>query len=227
MTNLDVSLRKRVSHLLLPRYSELLDRMNWSAKWIKTVRENAGSARFANREEMYRHLNEKHFGAGTQAIDYFEFGVFEGKSMALWSALNSHPASRFFGFDSFEGLPETWNRKRSVGSYSAHGKVPASDDARVEFISGWFQKSLPFFLASHEPKNPILMNNDSDLYSSTLYALTAMNGLLLPGTIVIFDEFYDPLHEYRALCDYSAAYMRKFEIIAATGNFTQVAVRIS
>ena len=98
----------------------------------------------------------------------------------------------------FEGLPEEWNRDNPAGFYSANGKIPQIDDARVEFLVGWFQKSLPVFLASYEPKNPLVIHSDSDLYSSTLYTLTAMNAFIAPGTIVIFDEFYDPVHEYRA-----------------------------
>src|ERR1700722_6594943 len=41
-------------------------------------------------------------------IFYMEFGVFEGDSMARIAERFSHPQARFFGFDSFEGLPEDW-----------------------------------------------------------------------------------------------------------------------
>lgn len=222
----DISLRKRVSHLVLPRYSLLLDRMNWSARWVETVRQSAHCAKFGNREEMYVDLNREYFECGEKPIDYFEFGVFEGKSMAFWSALNRNPGSRFFGFDSFEGLPEKWNQA-PAGTYSAHGRTPAVGDARVRFVAGWFQNSLPAFLASHDPRNPVLVHNDSDLYSSTLFSLCAMNALTPQGTIIILDDFYDPLHQYRALQDYATAYMRKFEIVAATPEFTQAAVRIT
>ena len=44
---------------------------------------------------------------------------------------------------------------------------------------------------------------------------------------VIFDEFWDSLHEYRALTDYSAAYRRPFKIVAAADRFSQVAVMFS
>ena len=89
-----------------------------------------------------------------------------------------------------------------------------------------FQNSLPLFLESYQPNNPLVIHSDSDLYSSTLYSLTAMNALMVPGTVIIFDEFYDPVHEYRALQDYASAYMRKYEIIAATRNYVQAAVRL-
>ncbi|MGA8220498.1 MAG: TylF/MycF/NovP-related O-methyltransferase [Candidatus Acidiferrales bacterium] len=226
MTTLDISLRKRVTNLLFPRYSPLLDRMNWSARWTETVRQSNGCPKFPNREEMYRHLNAEFFGGGNQPIDYFEFGVFEGKSITFWSALNPHPESRFFGFDSFEGLPENWNPASPAGAYNACGKIPQTSDKRIQFIVGWFQNSLPGFLAAHNPRNPVIIHSDSDLYSSTLYSLTAMNPLIAQGTFVIFDEFYDPLHEYRALHDYASSYLRKYQLIAATPEFTQATIKI-
>src|SRR5208282_1918422 len=152
LTALDVSLRKRLSRLLFPRYSPLVERMNWSARWTETVRSSPECLKFATREQMFSHLHNEHFSAGTQPLDYLEFGVFEGKSLAHWCALNANPQSRFFGFDSFEGLPEQWNGS-PTGTYSAHGKLPAIDDPRVQFVVGWFQDSLPGFLASYQPKN--------------------------------------------------------------------------
>jgi hypothetical protein len=43
---------------------------------------------------------------------------------------------------------------------------------------------------------------------------------------VIFDEFTCLLHEFRALEDYSAAYMRKYEVLCATGDNIQIAVQM-
>ncbi len=202
-----------------------LERINWSARWTETVRNNQDCRKFATREEMFTHLHAENFAAGAQPLDYLEFGVFEGKSLAYWCGLNSNPQSRFFGFDSFQGLPESWNGA-PIGTYSAHGQIPAIEDARVKFVIGWFQDSLPAFLASYRPKNRLIIHNDSDLYTSTLFTLTALNSFITPGTIIIFDEFYDSLNEYRALYEYAASYMRKFKIVTATANFVHAAVQI-
>jgi O-methyltransferase len=220
-----ISWRKRVSSLLLPTYSPFLERLNWSARWMETIRNTKDCRKFATREEMFSCLHAENFGCGARPLDYLEFGVFEGKSLACWCDLNANPRSRFFGFDSFEGLPEQWNGA-PAGTYSASGKLPAIDDARVQFIVGWFQQSLPKFLATYRPENPLVIHNDSDLYSSTLFTLTSLNSFIKPGTLVIFDEFYDPIHEYRALFEYACSYMRKFRVVAATPNFTQTAVQI-
>lgn len=190
------------------------------------VRENAGCLSFSTREKMYEHLNRSLFDDGNLPIDFFEFGVHKGGSLRAWSEIQRSPESRFFGFDSFEGLPERWNGA-PAGTYSAYGRTPQIPDRRVEFIAGWFQETLPAFLKAYEPKNRLVIHNDSDLYSSTLYCLTMLDAFISPGTLVVFDEFYDPIHEYRALCDYSAAYRRKFRIVARTSGFTQAAVEIT
>jgi hypothetical protein len=71
-----------------------------------------------------------------------------------------------------------------------------------------------------------VLNNDSDLYSSTLYVLTRAHDRLKPGTIVIFDEFSSVLNEFMALKHYCSAYRRDYEVLGATSSyFAQVAVR--
>jgi hypothetical protein len=46
------------------------------------------------------------------------------------------------------------------------------------------------------------------------------------GTIIIFDEFYDVLHECRALSDYAGSYMRKYRIVATTQGFNKATVEL-
>ena len=85
-------------------------------------------------------------------ILFLEFGVFEGNSIRRWAKLNSHPESRFVGFDSFEGLPTKW-RQRPAGHFSTGGQPPDIDDPRVSFVKGWFHDTVPGFLdtlPSHE-----------------------------------------------------------------------------
>lgn len=56
--------------------------------------------------------------------------------------------------------------------------------------------------------------------------LTRANNIIKPGTIIIFDEFYSVMHEFRALEDYCSAYMRNYSVIAATRNHLEIAIRI-
>jgi O-methyltransferase len=223
---LNLSLKRSIANRLFPRYSSFLDRLNWTARWVDTARKNSQCPRFATREKMYEDLNRTFFDNGKLPIDYLEFGVFEGNSMRTWSQLNASPETRFFGFDSFEGLPEDWTADRPKSSFTTSGKTPNIADPRVQFIVGWFQNSLPLFLQSYKPKNRLLVHIDSDLYSSSLYCLTSLNHLMPSRTIIIFDEFYDVLHEYRALNDYAAAYMRKYRIVAATQGFNKATIEL-
>jgi hypothetical protein len=51
-----------------------------------------------------------------------------------------------------------------------------------------------------------------------------MDRLLVPGTVLIFDEFNDFLHEFRALRDYSVSFLRKYRTVFCTRTYKQVAV---
>jgi O-methyltransferase len=218
-----MSLKRSVASMVLP-YSEFLDRTNWTSRWCQTVR-RTDCPLFAKREEMYAYLHQTILG--DCPVDYIEFGVAHGSSIRTWSTINRHSTSRFFGFDCFTGLPEDWRVDHPKGKFNRNGKPPDVDDTRVRFHVGLFQDSLPAFLASYHRSNRVVIHNDADLYSSTLYTLTMMEAIISTGAIVIFDNFWDALHEYRALTDYAAAYRRSFEIIAAAESFCEVAVMFS
>jgi O-methyltransferase len=220
-------LRMALEKTIFREYRERIERFNWNARLVKTLHEFSCSPIFAGRDEMYVHLNGSRFHGGQTPIDFLEFGVFRGESLRKWCGLNSQPESRFFGFDSFEGLPEDWIPGWPKGTFSIGGKPPDSRDPRVQFVVGWFQESLPPFLASFKPQNQIVIHSDCDLYSSTLYCLTTINRFLPRGTIIIFDDFHDPIHEYRALSDYSSAYRRNFRIVAATAKFRQAVIELA
>jgi O-methyltransferase len=219
-----LSLKRTVAKSVFPRYSRFLDRLNWTARWNQTVETATGEYQFRSRDSMYEYLQERILNSA--AIDYVEFGVAEGLSMSRWCQVNAHPESRFFGFDSFEGLPERWTNESGVGKFSTHGAIPQIDDRRLEFLVGLFQKTVPAFVESFHSKNRLVIHHDSDLYSSTLFCLATMDRFVTPGTIVIFDEFYDVLNEYRALVDYTAAFMRRWKIIASTTHYDGVAIEV-
>lgn len=209
----------------VPRYSWLLDRLNWELHLAATLHAFPNAATLPSRADLHAHVNRLYGHDGeSEAIDYLEFGVAEGGTFGHWLELNTNAHSRFFGFDSFEGLPEDWNLRQGSGGFSTGGKPPQTSDRRAEFIIGWFQDTLAGFLASYTPASQLVIHIDCDLYSSTLYCLTALDKFIVPGTVVVFDEFYDPLHEYRALVDYCTAYGRRFDLIATTQGAVQAAV---
>jgi methyltransferase family protein len=227
MAKVEVSLKKSLASAVFPKYSEILDKLNWNALWLDTLRSAGTVPIFRNPQALYSFINEKHFESGADPFDYLEFGVYKGDSLRMWTNLNKNPSSRLFGFDSFEGLPENWVASKPKGTFSTGGKTPDIGDSRVDFVVGLFQHSLSNFLSSYEPRNRLLIHNDSDLFSSTLYTLAILNPIIQPGTLIIFDEFNVVLDEYRALTSYASAFMRNYKIIAATDGFTQTAIEIT
>ena len=69
-------------------------------------------------------------------------------------------------------------------------------------------------------------NNDSDLYSSTLYCLTMLDKFLVDGAILIFDEFYSSSHEFQAFIDYTRAYQKQYKVLASVGKDPYIQVVI-
>jgi len=64
------------------------------------------------------------------------------------------------------------------------------------------------------------------LYSASLYVLTQIYRIAKLGTIIIFDEFPSLLHEFRALDDYCAAYMRNYGVLDSTQYDIQIAIQM-
>ncbi|KAB2812265.1 TylF/MycF/NovP-related O-methyltransferase [Pimelobacter simplex] len=181
-----------------------------------------GTPAFAERTAMYDHVHASLIGDAP--IDYLEFGVFQGSSLRHWVEMNQHPESRFFGFDSFEGLPENWKRfdgRMVKAHFDVNGALPDIQDDRLSFVPGWFQETLDLFLEKfdHDPQRQLVVHVDSDLYSSALYVLTRLDALLVPGTIVLFDEFSSVLNEFQALDNYCSAYMREYDVLASAWHY--------
>ncbi len=162
-------------------------------------------------------------------VDYLEFGVATGESFRAWLGLSRHAGSRFFGFDSFEGLPEDWQADSPKGAYSTLGQVPQVDDPRATFVKGLFQQTVDGFSLGFKPQNRLVLHMDADLYSSTLYVLMALNRHISPGTLILFDEFTARgfTDEYAALEDYCAACCRSYQVRARRRDFAKLAVEIT
>lgn len=162
----------------------------------------------------------------TEPVTYVEFGVFKGESLRRWSGLLKHPDSQLHGFDSFEGLPETWNIFMSKEILDVGGALPEIRDGRVQLFKGWFSETVPAYAADLKPHANLVLHLDADIYSSTIYVLRQMRPFLKPGTILVFDEFFDREHELKAFTEFLEECPLTFECIGATRALTQVAFRI-
>lgn len=218
-----------------------MDELNRNALFVKwgeqhldcAAFEHEGGERYKSRSPkvigMWRYLNEFLTKNGEEPIDFLEFGVWGGQSLRSWASLSTHADSRFFGFDSFEGLPEDWRSARgrmSKGTFSTDGKPPEIDDDRVRYVKGLYQDTLSAFLEDYQPQRNKVIHVDCDLYSSTLYVLTQLDPIL-EDSIVIFDEFDKILHEFRAFQDYVQSYRRTYRVMARVDYFRKVGVRIN
>ena len=159
----------------------------------------------------------KHVGG--KPINYMEFGVFDGETFHWWMKQQQNPESRFYGFYTFDGLPEEWSGNK-VGAFTQHGRVPALRDSRGQFIQGFFQDTLGPFLKTFEDNRQKVIFLDADLYSSTLFVLTMLAPFLKKGDILIFDEFSSNQHEFRAFNDFLKAYTWfSPKLIGAANNY--------
>ncbi|MEM1307606.1 MAG: class I SAM-dependent methyltransferase [Pseudomonadota bacterium] len=119
-----------------------------------------------------------------------EFGVFEGRSIRFLAS--KYSTRQFHGFDSFEGLPEAWDRSSADYKDAGHFAVPTlpSVPENVTLIAGWFNETLEPWLA--ENAGPIaFLHIDSDIYSSAIYLLTALEHRFQSGTVIVFDDLGD------------------------------------
>lgn len=138
--------------------------------------------------------------------DYYEFGLFKGYS--FWFAQRTacrHDAGtmRFFGFDSFDGLPDVGGPDETAkgdfyrGQYAcAYDTVRAALDhagvdwARTTLVRGFFDESLtPALRTDHRMRSVAVALIDCDLYASTVEVLRFIDPLIEEGSILIFDDW--------------------------------------
>lgn len=153
---------------------------------------------------------------------WLEFGVYMGGSIRRMASRTSKPI--IFGFDSFEGLPEAWERpdawmgRWDVGSFDLGGRMPKVPP-HVTLIKGWYENTVPVF--SHrirkEGLSISLLHIDSDIYSSCSHILNGLVKSLGAGAIVVFDELvgYENFekHEWKAWWEFVEKYDISFEWI--------------
>jgi hypothetical protein len=154
---------------------------------------------------------------------YAEFGVNEGGTITYIA--KQKPERTIHGFDSFEGLPEDWSgNAMAAGYFNRKGRLPKVP-SNVVLYPGWFDATAPKFAA--EQKGPMaFLHVDCDLYSSTVTIFSALADRIVPGTVIMFDEYFNypnwKAHEHRAFTEFQAASGKTFRYIGY--SIQQVAV---
>lgn len=193
-----------------------------SAEYI--CKNGSNSAMFGDRKELFKFVFEEYIKNSDYKDKLFlEFGVFEGWSINFCSSLI--PEAKFYGFDSFEGLPETssvWVKS----AFDTKGKLPKVND-NVSLIKGYFNETLPKFLEEHKEKAAFI-HIDCDLYSSTKTIFENIYDRIVPNTVIQFDEYYNypgwRNHEFKAFQEFCKKYSVEYEYIGI--SHMQVAVII-
>ncbi|HBI15678.1 MAG TPA: hypothetical protein DDY20_09225 [Desulfobulbaceae bacterium] len=161
------------------------------------------------------------------AVDglYLEFGVYSGTTINF---IASRVQAAVHGFDSFEGLPEQWGNV-PAGKFTRHGDLPEVRE-NVSLHVGLFDKTLPGFLEAHA-ENAAFIHIDSDLYSSAKTVLALLRPRIVPGTVIVFDEFFNypgwQEHECRAFLEFISASGLSFRYISYASRGFSVGVKIA
>jgi hypothetical protein len=143
--------------------------------------------------------------------DYLEFGVYTGKSFSnAWHLIRDAEdnrgkphTTRFFAFDSFEGLPESKGfdsvyTPYASGSYAAtraefeRNVAETGVDMRdVVVVPGFYEHSLQSGLKERVGlSQAAVVYIDCDLYASAVHVLDFLTDVLVDGAILIFGDWY-------------------------------------
>ena len=145
-----------------------------------------------------------------------ECGVFKGQSLLTFSKMTDilcpgDTLKRVIGFDTFEGFPNlnerdgapNKGRGKVKGGWNASDFYPTLSDAidiaqqdsfipryrRVELVKGDVSRSIPEYLEKNPGLRIALLHLDLDLYEPTLAALKHLYPLVVPGGLVLLDEY--------------------------------------
>lgn len=159
---------------------------------------------YTEREKAYREVM-KYVAVSKVEGDYYEFGVFHGNTMiTAWHFAKRHKLDdmKFWGFDSFEGLPEIKSKDAEGFKHFEQGqfgctieqtnkimKSKGVNTEEIRLIPGWFHESLPLHKNVIKFRKAAVVMIDCDLYESTVPVLEFLTDLVQEGTIILFDDW--------------------------------------
>jgi hypothetical protein len=154
---------------------------------------------------------------------YAEFGVNNGGTIKYIA--KQKPEQTIHGFDSFEGLPEDWSgNAMAAGYFDRKGRLPKVP-ANARLHPGWFDLTAPKFAEEH-PGPLAFLHVDCDLYSSTVTVFEALGSRIAPGTVIVFDEYFNypnwMNHEHKAFTEFQDHSGKRFKYVGY--SIQQVAV---
>lgn len=180
--------------------------------------------------------------------DVVECGVWKG-GMSAGMAYLLGPTRKYYLFDSFEGLPKPTEMD---GEYAVEWQESGDDELThsnctadeadadaimrrtgvdYQLVKGWFQDTVPNFEGIEKIA---VLRLDGDWYDSTMIALEKFVPLVVPGGVIILDDYYywegcsKAVHDYlsrekstaRLVSGENFAYFRKQAPGSASGART-------
>ena len=228
----DILLYSKVFYLLYPFRKFFLFLYNFSnlTVWVSKNKSRVEysdffrvSRNYDDRINGYQKIVEKFSLQKNNSIIYMEFGVASGVSFRWWLSNSTNQDSKFYGFDTFEGLPENWGFFYKKGDMSH--EIEKLDDTRYQFIKGLFQETFPGFISENildlKSDKRKIIHLDADLFSATLFVLSQIYPYLHAGDVIIFDEFSVPSHEFFAFDIFQKSFYVKLKPIISINNFYQ------
>lgn len=220
------SLLKTLARLLATSRPLLMDRIlkfAWFGKFC--VWRAAHPCEVSNWRPAIYHDVAASANLGGEPICYLEFGTHEGRSMRWWLDINRHDGSRFYGFDTFTGLPQSWEAF-PAGHFDVSGQLPNISDPRCMFVKGLFQDTVISFLRTQQLEHRRVFHLDADLYGSTICVLCAIAPLLRRGDLLIFDEFHVWMDEFRAFSNFLESFPLRYSALRRSPDWSQVVLMI-
>lgn len=181
-------------------------------------------ARFLARYELYRMVQDL---PGC----IFECGVYRGAGLMTWAKIMEilSPGDRskkVYGFDHFQGIGSLhekdgiekdtkalgrWDSSFFYQELQEHIRIFELDSyvpraPRIELVEGDLSVSAPQFVLENSGVRICLLNIDVDVYEPSFAALEHFYPLVVPGGLVVLDEFGVPSWggEAKAFDDYFA-----------------------
>lgn len=148
--------------------------------------------------------------------DIAEFGVRNG--LTLTHIIKAtHGQRKYWGFDSFKGMPSSKYRTSYTKGTLRTPKIPKFNTNNVTIVKGWFSKSL----RSHKKyfDKLAMIHIDCDIYESAVLVLNYCHSFIQEGTIIQFDEIHGSrkanpmMHEYRAWQEYIHKFNIEYDVV--------------
>lgn len=193
-------------------------------RYVAARRENARLARVYEKYKEYTMIAGSVYVRNLQLAELYrhvpgcvvECGVWRGGMSAGLAEVLGDRA--YVLFDSFEGLPAAkdidgptalaWQADKTSPGYHnncsaerawAERAMALSPARNVGLVQGWFDQTIP----GYTPPAPIaILRLDGDWYDSTMVCLTHLFPHVVPGGIVVLDDYYAWDGCARAVHDY-------------------------